>query len=597
MRKHQALLVLTLLLLLAQLTACSPAAAPAPAAQPTAAAPAAQPTTAPAAPEPTAAAPAAQPTTAAPAAEVTTAAPAAEPTAAAAAPQPAAGAGKPSGKLTLAAQAAPPSLDPQSNAAFATRMVAVHIYEPLVTFAEDFSVVPMLAESWQVSADGTLYTFSLRKGVKFHNGKEMTSDDVVASFDRFMQVTVRKSAFQLMQKWEAKDPYTFVVTLSAPSGAFLNNLASPSGELSIMPKEIVTGKKAGEFKIPDEIVGTGPYQLAEFKADQYIRLKKFDGYQPLAGERNGLGGGKVAYFDEIEMAFVKEVGSRVAGVETGDYGFADAIPYTELDRLTNNPKTKPVIVKPSDGVYLLFNHANKLSGELKFRQAIQAGMDLDAIGMAITSGRQELYRLNPTIWPNESVWYFEDPEAAKVYNEKNIDKAKQLLTEAGYQGEEVVLVTTRDYDYMYKTIVTLADQLKNATRDECQGGRARLAHHVARALKRKRRGVRHISATGYQSPRLLSPDAWSTFWASSSSSPEQGRLQQSGHGQGLRGDWNQAITMEQRKAKVQEMQKVFYETLPHVNVVEFFPVQVLRSDVQGYKPWYIPRFFGVWSDK
>ncbi len=421
----------------------------------------------------------------------------------------------------------------------------------------------------------------------------MTSDDVIASIDRFMNVTVRKAAFQLLDSWKAIDPYTVELTLKTASGSFMDAMASPSGEMSIMPKEVVTGKDAGQLKIPDDIIGTGPYKLVDFKADQYVKLTRFADYTPWSGPRSGLGGGKVAYFDDIEMDFVKEVGARVAGLEAGESDFADAIPYTELGRLSEEPDIQSIIVKPSDAAYLLFNHQNKLSGDVNFRQAVLAVLDMDAIGMAITTGQKDLYRLNPCIWPPESTWYFESQQATDLYNQKNVEKAKDLLSKSGYNGETVVLLTNREYDYMYKTIMATADQLQKKLG---MNVKVEVMDWPGMRARWEQADSWQISVTGYQSPRLLSPDAWATFWASTSSSPERAGYSNPAMDKAFE-DLSKAITLDQRKEKVKEVQKVMYETLPHINTVEFFQVQAARANLVDYKGWYVPRFFGVWRNQ
>ena len=496
------------------------------------------------------------------------------------------------GTLKIATQASPPTLDTHAVTTTATRLVATHFLEPLVTFGENYAVVPMLAESWHISPDGKAYTFKLRQGIKFHNGKEMTADDVVASIERFLQVTARKPAFRNLKSFTVKDKYTVEMVLAAASGTFLDALASPAAELVGMPKEIVTGKAANALKIPDDFIGTGPYQLVDFKPDQFVKLKRFKDYKPLPGERNGLGGAKIAYFDEIQMDFMKEAGARVAAVESGEYGFADAIPGTEYSRLSANPKTKVAVTKPLQVGHVLFNHMNKLSGNLKFRQAVLAAMDMDAIGLAVGSGNRDLTRLNPCLWPRESVWHFESAQASALYNQRNPEKAKTLLAEAGYKGEPVVLLATREYDFMYKIMITLADQLKrvgvNAKVEvlDWPGMRARWGEKESW----------HISTTSYLTAVLVSPEAWGIFWESGSSAPERAGYSHPEMDKAFK-DLSLALTVEQRKVKLKDIQRIMYETLPHIPTVEIFDASLLRSDIQGFKGWYTNRFFGMWSDR
>jgi peptide/nickel transport system substrate-binding protein len=493
------------------------------------------------------------------------------------------------GVFRIAARAVPPTLDSQSTSAGATSLITAQIMETLVAFGEDYSIVPMLAESWDISEDGTTYTFNLREGIKFHNGEEMTAEDVIASMDRFLEVTARGGQFDIMESYEATDDYTIVMQLSSPSAAFLGTVASPSSDLVIFPKEVIEGKGKGEVG-PDDLIGTGPYMLAEFIPDQMAVLERFEDYQPLDMERSGLGGGKIAYFDTIEIHFVPEAGARVAGLEVGDYDWVEAPPATDIGRLRADPNIQIEIVKPQAGIYVLFNHANEWSGDVKFRQAILAAMDMDKLGLASEGGQRELFDLNESIWPPQTPRYWEDDIAKEYSNQKNPDKAQQLLEELGYDGEEIVIATTRDYDYMYKTMIGLADQL-----DEI-GLNIKIELYDWPSLFgiwEQTEGW-HISVTGNNTLQLLDPGAATVTWDSRSTHPVS--VHYSNPEMDAAFDALAAAkTNEERKELLKPILHIFWEDLPNIKVVERYPIEALRSDIMGYEGWGRgQRFSGVW---
>jgi peptide/nickel transport system substrate-binding protein len=496
-------------------------------------------------------------------------------------PEPAAGEPVKGGVLKVAMQALPPTLDSGTTVTTTASQVMLHVVETLVAFGEDYSVVPMLAESWDISQDGMTYTFHLRKGVKFHNGKEMTSEDVIASMDRYMQVTPRKSSFQMLKSYEATDANTVVMHLNAPSAAFLSALAYASADLSIYPKEIITGKAANALK-PEDIIGTGPYKLAEYVPDQMVRLTRFDDYSALPGKRNGLGGNKTSYVDELQFIYVPEAGARVAGLMVGDYDFIIDPPSSEIDNLSNNPDTGVQVFKPGWGAYILFNFLEPLSANLKFRQAVQTVLDMDAIGMAGTNGRKDLYQLDENVWPPQTTWYWDDPEAKALYNQKNVEKAKQLLAESGYNGEEVILMTNRDYDQMYKTMMSVSDQLKTKLG---MNVKVELYDWPANLQKWSEKGW-HISVTLNVSLQLINPNAALADWGLGNANiPELTAAFQ---------NLDKATTMDQRKELLKPALKIFLEQVVNVKAVDFFLLDAGRRDLTGYTGWYRPRFFGVW---
>ena len=132
------------------------------------------------------------------------------------------GAGGPKygGTLRVATTTSVPTLDPMVVTHVATREVGMHIFESLVTFDENFAIVPMLAESWDISPDEQVYTFYLRQGVPFHNGKEMKAEDVWASVVRFLEVSPRKGELANLEEVRVIDDYTVEFRLSQPTGPF-----------------------------------------------------------------------------------------------------------------------------------------------------------------------------------------------------------------------------------------------------------------------------------------------------------------------------------------------------------------------------------------
>src|SRR5690625_4495416 len=181
------------------------------------------------------------------------------------------------GELNVALNAQPPTMDPMFSTAVATRDVTRLVYETLLTIDSSFQAQPMLAESVETD-DNQTYTFKLREDIKFHNGDEMTAEDVVASMERWMQLS--SSAIETFgtAKFEAVDDYTVTMTLEEPISVTLDIIASPGQAAAIMPKEIA--EAAGEDEL-DEFIGTGPYKFVEWVQDQYIHLEKYDDYSSL----------------------------------------------------------------------------------------------------------------------------------------------------------------------------------------------------------------------------------------------------------------------------------------------------------------------------
>src|SRR5699024_8888723 len=171
--------------------------------------------------------------------------------------------------LLVALNAQPPTIDPLISTATVSRDVALQIFEPLVTINENLQPEPMLAESYETSEDGKTITFELREGVKFHNGEEMTAEDVVASMERWQEYSSRAKAAFSESTFTADGDYRVLLETTEPNRTALTVLSSSTQFPAIMPKEIIETADADGVT---EFIGTGPFKFEEWKQDQYIRL-------------------------------------------------------------------------------------------------------------------------------------------------------------------------------------------------------------------------------------------------------------------------------------------------------------------------------------
>src|SRR5256884_5920017 len=265
----------------------------------------------------------------------------------------------------------PPALDAHWTTASIPETLTNHLYEGLYSLDASNRPIPMLAESHSVSRDGLTYTFKLRQAVKFHNGKEMTAEDVVPSLARWGKQSIYgKALFAQVADWRAVDRYTAEMRLKEKSAIVLISLAVPNNFGAIYPREIVE-KFPPEVKVTED-VGAGPFKLVEWKPDQYIRMVRFDDYKPRNEKPNGYGGGKTPCLADIPRSPVPEVATRVAQVETGELEFADDLNLDAYDRLKRTPNVHTIISRPYYWLVAVFNKKDGLMTNAKLRQACQA---------------------------------------------------------------------------------------------------------------------------------------------------------------------------------------------------------------------------------
>ena len=265
----------------------------------------------------------------------------------------------------------PQTLDPMASTADLVGTIMQHVYELLYTYDANSNVVPMLAESMPaVSKDGLVYTIALRKGVKFHNGKEHDVGGrrrVAAALDGNGPAR-QGGRRRRSSRMEAKGPNTIVITLNRPYAPLVAHLALSNGFAAIMAKDSIATPLT-------QFVGTGPYMFKERKPDQYVQLVRFDGYSARSEPASGYGGKREALLDELRFLPVPNANTRVEGTLSGQYHFADVLPVESYARLESAPNVKPVLTAPFGFPYLVLNTKQGPLANVALRQAVQASLN------------------------------------------------------------------------------------------------------------------------------------------------------------------------------------------------------------------------------
>ncbi len=489
---------------------------------------------------------------------------------------------KKGGDLVFAGEAKVNSLDQYASQTISTRNVVSNIFEPLMTRDETNQPILDLAESMTETPDGLSYTFKIRQGIKFHNGKDMTSADVVASFDRYHKIANERGFLVNVDKWEAPDKFTFIIRMKKKQPTFIEDLSSFSQPVVIIPAE---QKDAPPLRL--EPIGTGPFQVVEYVADSHVKLKRYEGYKPNTKfeQRTGFGGYKVACVDTVTYRIVTEPGARVAGLETGELHLAEDVPTKAQAELKKN---KNVTLLPLENWWvhiMLPNTKGAPTNNLAFRKAVQAALDMDEIMDASTDGA---YKLNIGFqYPGRATY----TDAGKeTYNLKNKDLAKKYLAEAGYKGEPMVLLTNKDYTSMYNAALVVSEQLKavgiNAKLDVVDWPTS------VQRMQKETAGW-NFFYTGYGTQPALGPLATMKFFVhggSAEPSPRDEELYKAYE------DMTNLPDPKARQEAFARMQKRILEQVYAVPFGSLTKVQASRANVKGFKPFRIPRFSNVWIE-
>ena len=539
---------------LAALAACGapPAATPTPAAAKPAATAAAPPTSAPTAP--TAAQPAA---TAKPGATAPAAAPTVAPTAAPAVKP--AGQPKVGGQSVWALLSDPVALDPHKAGSDAQGDVLPQLYESLTTFDEMLAIVPALALSWETT-DPTTYVWKLRQGVKFHDGKEFTAEDVKYSVERMLAKetgSLWTFTFDSIDQVSVVDKYTVKMTTKRPDPGLPGAFATMRGH-AMLP-----AGAAERSDLQRQAIGTGPFKLVEFVSASHVIVEKFPDYW----------GKPLPYLDRVTLKILPDEEARVAGLRAKQID-GTVIGFETLQRLANEPAVR-VLKTPIYSPYTLEPNAGRApTSDVRVRRAISMALDRNVFLEKVVGGNGTL---SGPIAPGYGDWFIPPDQLGYKHDPEG---ATKLLAEAGVAAGTVLIFPYEGTNPFYSAIaVIVADQLKQVGLEvklepveagvlSARGPSRSRDYH----LFSRRRGFRH------------DPDAHlrADFHSSGGSNP--------GYKNAEVDDLLDKARVELDRGKRKEMysriQRIILDENPHIFLFNGVKLDALQSYVQGYEPQY-----------
>src|SRR5690625_304734 len=278
-------------------------------------------------------------------------------------------------ELNVALESQPVSLDPLMSPAGSTVVTSRNIFETVVTLNESYEVVARLAESFDISDDGKEIVFHLREGIKFHNGDEMTADDVVASMDRWKELSSRAETLLPDAEFTETDEYTVTMTLDQAASDVMPILAGQGQFPAIMPKEVV---ESADSTGVTEFIGTGPYVFEEFQTDNYLHLKKYDDYQALDEPASGLAGKKEVFVEDLYFHFVSDAATAQTGLQTDLYDIVNSLALENYETLKED-ETITLELLLDGKIDLYYNKKEGPFADKLVRQAVNAAIDAEEV--------------------------------------------------------------------------------------------------------------------------------------------------------------------------------------------------------------------------
>ena len=352
------------------------------------------------------------------------------------------------------------STSPGVNRDANTDSVVMHVVEGLVAYREDGTPAPMLAHDIRVSDEGRTYTFSLREGVRFHNGALLTSADVVWTWRRYLDPATGWTCLSdfdgsrgaRIVSVDATDAHTVVFRLDRASPMLLTQMAAlPCGASGILHPDSLNAD--GSWRHP---VATGPWQLGEWRRGQYVDLVAFPDYVPAEGEMDGYTGRKTTHFRKLRWLVIRDDASRRAALIKGQIDVMPEVSLSDIEQLRKfgnlTLESAPAMATSA----LLIQSEDPLLSDPKLRLAIARSLDTDIITRLATGGTGAA---NASLVPTMSPYY--SPIQRRGYG-RDLELSKRLLAESRYRGERLVMLTNRRYPEMYAQALMIQSMAREA---------------------------------------------------------------------------------------------------------------------------------------
>src|SRR5450830_916249 len=350
-------------------------------------------------------------------------------------------------------------LDPTFTTAYITRNFGHMVYDTL--FAPDAKGVPQpqMVEKYTRSPDSRKWTFTLRKGLKFHDGSPVTSADCIASLQRWsLRDNTGRAMVAAGAEWKAIDARTFMLTLKEPFGLVLDGLAKVSSfQPIILPERLA--------KLPTnapiaEVVGSGPFV---FKRDEWVTGNKVvflknTQYVGRSEAPSGFAGNKTPLVDRVEWLILPDSNSAIAALKNGEVDLIEDVPPDYIAPLLANPAVK-IVRRGSAQGYMSMNQTQPPMNNPKVRQAVLMAVNQEKFiaSMGYPTNLRVPYCATFFICgsPNET------SAGSEPYRSRDVAKARKMLKDADYKGEKVVVMVPTDIAYLNGAGMVAAQTLKS----------------------------------------------------------------------------------------------------------------------------------------
>ncbi|KMO16368.1 ABC transporter substrate-binding protein [Methylobacterium platani] len=486
-------------------------------------------------------------------------------------------------------------VDPIWTTAYIVRNHGYMIYDTLFALDVDGAVKPQMVDTYTVSPDNLTYTFTLRDGLAWHDGKPVTAEDCVASIKRWSaRDSLGQKLMTFVDGMTADDPKRFTVRLKAPTGLLLFGLAKPSSNVPfMMPKRVAETDPNQQIS---DFTGSGPFVMKtdEWKPSDRIVYTRFKDYKPRPEPASGLAGGKVVKLDRVEWLAVSDQQQAVNALLAGEIDLIEQPAYDLIPLLKDDPNVRLVDYNPLGLQYAMRpNHLIKPFDNPKARQALTYALNQTDFLQAVV-GDPDYYKTCKALFVCGSPMATDKGMDGLL--DSNFAKSKQLLKEAGYDGTPIVLLHSTDLQTL-TNLGPVAKQLleKGGFKVDMQSSDWQTV--VSRRVRKDPadKGGWNLMNTSWVSADILNPVMSSFVNMSCDKAPFGWPCD--AEMEKLRDDFAREVDPGKQKAIAEAVQTRWREVVPYVPLGQFYIPIAARKNITGILTAAAPVFWNVEKKK
>lgn len=482
--------------------------------------------------------------------------------------------------IRFIAQADLRSLDPIWTTAYITRNHGYMVYDTLFALDKDLKAQPQMVDTFTVSDDKLKYAFTLRDGLKWHDGQPVTAADCIASIQRWgKRDPLGQKLTEAVSGFEATNDKTFTITLKEPFPLLIDGLAKLSSNTPFMlPKRLA---ETDAFQQVTDAVGSGPFKFVKEEwvpGHKAVYVKNAD-YVPRKEPPSFAAGGKVVKVDRVEWLYIPDPSTATAALSSGEADWFEQVPSDLVPVFKNNRDIVVANIDPlGNGGILRFNHLQPPFNNPKLRQAVLHLVD-QKDHMTAVAGDEKNWKVCPSFFICGSPMST-DAGTKGLFQKTNLDKAKQLIKESGYKGEKIVIVSATDQSIVHNQALVTTELLKSA------GLNVQLDANDWGTLITRRTSKEPVEKNGWSifhtwivAPDLLNPavnfavrmdgeKAWFGW-------PSDPKVEE------LRAAWLKAPDEAAQKKLAADIQTAALESVPYVPTGQFLIPTAYRKNLEG----------------